>query len=59
MEWPRRCTCTKICVVNGVGGCREGSGGWMGTRQTSVDAFGCWTEDGGGLECSGLVCAKQ
>jgi hypothetical protein len=31
--------------------------GWV--RDTSIDAFGCWTEDGGGLGCIGLVWAEQ
>ena len=59
MEWPRRCTCTNIFVVDGVCGCREDIGGWMGTRGTSVDALRCWEEDGGGLGCIGLVWAEQ
>ena len=59
MEWPRRCTCTNIFVVDGVGGCREDIGGWMGTRGTSVDALRCWEEDGGGLGCIGLVWSEQ
>ena len=59
MGWPRRCMCTNIFVGDGVGGCREGSDAWMSVRDTSVDAFGCWTDDGGGLECIGLMWAEQ
>ena len=54
-----RCTCTNILVVGGVGGCREGSGGRMERRGTSVDAFRCWEEDGGGLGCIGWMSGKQ
>jgi hypothetical protein len=28
--------------VADVGGCREGSSGWIGNVDTSGDAFGCW-----------------
>jgi len=57
--WPWRCMCTNIFVGDGVGGCREGSDAWMRVRDTSVDAFGCWTDYGGGLECIGLMWAEQ
>lgn len=59
MGWPRRCTCTKNFVVAGVGGCWEGSDGWMGMRGRSDDAFGCWEKDGKGLGMIGLVWAKE
>ena len=48
-----------ISVDPCINGCREGSGGWMGMRGTSADAFGCWEEDGKGLGVIGLVSDKQ
>jgi hypothetical protein len=57
LGWP--CTCMNISVDPCINGCREGSGGWMGMRGTSADAFGCWEEDGKGLGVIGLVSDKQ
>jgi hypothetical protein len=45
----------KFFVVSDVGGCRESSDGWMGTRGKSDDAFGCWEEDEKGVGCIGWV----
>ena len=43
-----------FCVAD-VGGCQEGSSGWIDGIGTSGDAFGCWEEGAKGLGSIGCV----